>query len=288
MKHVFIVNPTSGKGNYKVLVDWVENNLEKDAYDLVYTNYVGHAKDIAESYGPDVILYAVGGDGTAHEVLNGMDQNATLSIIPTGTGNDFYKMIGNKKDLVSIIEKTVLHGVTRKIDVGKVNGNLFLNSTSIGVDADVNLRANKMRMKYIPRQFVYLISALREVFSIKTYNIEIKENGTVKKNPIALLSVMNGMFYGNGFKSAPEAKIDDGLLDLCLVSPVTTRRAFVLLPKYNQGKHLKLKEVTYRKIDKLEIMSEQPLVVACDGEIFETNHLQIEVVKDYLNLRIPA
>lgn len=288
MKHVFIVNPTSGKGNYKVLVDWVENNLDKDSYELVYTNYVGHAKDIAESYGPDVILYAVGGDGTAHEVLNGMDQNATLSIIPTGTGNDFYKMIGDKNDLVSMIEKTALHGITRKVDVGKVNGNLFLNCTNIGVDADVNLRANKMRMKYIPREFVYLISALREVFTIKPYDIEIKENGEFKKNPIALMSVMNGMFYGNGFKSAPEAKIDDGLLDLCLVDPVTTSRAFVLLPKYNQGKHLKLKEVTYKKIEKLEIMSEQPLVVACDGEIFETNHLQIEVVKHYLNLRTPS
>ena len=63
MKHVFIVNPTSGKGNYQVLVDWVKNNLDESSYDLVYTNYVGHAKDIAESYGSDVILYAVGGDG---------------------------------------------------------------------------------------------------------------------------------------------------------------------------------------------------------------------------------
>lgn len=287
MKHVFIVNPTSGKGNYKVLVDWVEHNLEENQYDIVYTKYVGHAKDLAESYGPDVILYAVGGDGTAHEVLNGMHQDASLGIIPTGTGNDFYKMIGDKKQLLSMIEKTVLHGVTRKVDVGKVNGNLFLNCTNIGVDADVNQRANKMQMKYMPHELVYLISALREIFSIKPYDIEIKEDNVFEKKPITLLSVMNGKFYGNGFQSAPKAEIDDGYLDFCMVAPVTTMRAFKLLSKYNQGKHLSLEEVTYKKVEKLEIKSEQPLVVGCDGEIFETNHLRIEVMKHHLNLRTP-
>lgn len=287
LKHVFIINPISGDGSYRQLLSWLMKQENLD-YEIKYTEYIGHAKALAHEAGQDAIVYAVGGDGTAHEVLNGLHKDAVMGVIPTGTGNDFYKMIGDKSKLIEMIEQTVLHGVVRKIDVGKMNGDLFLNCTNVGIDADINMRANKMRYKFISRKFVYLIAALIEVFSIKPYPFEIKKDDDFEPTAIALLSVMNGKYYGNGFKSAPDASLDDGYLDLCHVAPVTFLRALSLLPKYMKGNHLGLPEVTYEKIKKLEIRSEQTLVVGCDGEVLKTNSIEIEVLPKYLNLRVPS
>lgn len=286
MKHIFIINPTSGTGKYRILEDWLltQNNLD---YEVFYTEYVGHAQELAHSFGKDVVIYAVGGDGTAHEVLNGIHPEATMGMIPTGTGNDFAKVFGRKTSLIQTIEDTVLHGETRKIDVGSMNDKLFLNVTNLGIDADINERANNTREGLMPRKFVYLISALKEVFKIKPYPIRVKKDGRMIDASIALLCVMNGMYYGGGFKAAPLSVIDDGYLDLCMVDAISLSRALVLLPKYMRGKHMEEKEVRYEKIKRIEIESGVPLMVGCDGEIFKTTSIKIEVKKHYLNLRAP-
>ena len=288
MRHVFIINPTSGVGKYRVLLKWLTQQPDLK-YEIVYTEYVGHAIEIAKRYKKkDTILYSVGGDGTAHEVLNGLQKGVRFAIIPTGTGNDFYRVIGDRKKLEEMIERTVLHGKDKWIDVGRLNDRLFLNVANIGIDAAINKRTNETDLKYIPNELGYAVSALKEVFKIKPYNFKLKLDEEFEDISITLLSIMNGQYYGGGFRSAPLSELDDGFLDLCIVDSVSLLRAVSLIPKYLKGKHLDLKEVTYKKVKSLEIKSDVPLTYGTDGEIFEATDIKVEILEKYCLLRIPG
>ena len=107
MKHVFIVNPTSGVGKYQVVIDYVKDYFEdkEDNYEIRITEYVGHATEIAREYDVSHVLYSVGGDGTSHEIINGMQEGVSLGIIPVGTGNDFFRNFDLDLPLEKIIEK---------------------------------------------------------------------------------------------------------------------------------------------------------------------------------------
>src|SRR5690554_5622802 len=120
MKHVFIINPTSGKGKAYKQVDVIQeifNTLDEE-YEILFTEYQGHATELVRRFktSDNVTIYAVGGDGTAYEVLNGLQDEVAMAIIPAGTGNDYYRMLGyTKKELKDIILETV-QGKTVKVD----------------------------------------------------------------------------------------------------------------------------------------------------------------------------
>lgn len=288
MKHVFIINPTSGVGNYKKVVAWVEKHFDPEAFDIHITKHQGHATEIASQYDKDAILYSVGGDGTAFEVVNGMNFENEFCVIPVGTGNDFYKMIDYEGDIIDLVRDTVYGGKVQAIDVGQVNDHYFLNCANIGVDADINARANELKGKLmIPRMMIYLAAALEEVVKMKPVNLNIFNNDFNLKKDVSLLAIMNGRYYGSGFKSAPKASLTDGLLDVCIVDGVSRIRAMSLIPKYMKGKHEKLDVVEFKHVDELEIISEKEVIYGCDGEVFKGNHLKIKHHKGKLKYRLP-
>lgn len=288
MKHIFIVNPISGSGNYRNVIEWVDayfsNN--KDKYEIHVTQYPGHAKEIASLYDKNTVLYAVGGDGTAHEVLNGMNSEAQLAIIPSGTGNDFYRMISKNKDLKAVLEETI-KGTSQKIDIGKTGDTLFLNCLNLGIDARINLNVNNARKSIIPRKLSYAIHALIEVLRKYAQKIEVDYDGTVVITNALLASFMNGKWYGGGFMSGPFAELSDGLLEMSLVEDMPRWKIFTVLPKYFLGKHTDLAVVTYKRVRKVSVKSSELIVMGVDGEVFEGYSVDIEILPSALNLRIP-
>lgn len=288
MKHIFIVNPISGNGNYRDVIDWVVELFSKtnDKYEIHVTKYPGHAKEIASQYDSNTVLYAVGGDGTAHEVLNGMDMNAQLAIIPSGTGNDFYRMISKNKDLRSVLEATI-NGETKKIDIGKTGNTYFLNCLNLGIDARINLNVNNARKSIIPRKLSYGIYALLEVLKKYAQTIEVDYDGTKVSTNALLASFMNGKWYGGGFMSGPFADLSDGYLEMSLVEDMPRWKIFTVLPKYFMGKHTDLSVVTYKRVKKVSVKSRELIVMGVDGEVFEDYSVDIEIVPSVLNLRIP-
>ncbi|NLW14659.1 MAG: diacylglycerol kinase family lipid kinase [Erysipelothrix sp.] len=287
MKHIFIVNPTSGVGNYKDVTAWIEANMLGLDYKIHITQYEGHATEIAKSYDKGVILYSIGGDGTAYEIINGMSFENEFCVIPVGTGNDFYKMINTKKEIFELLHDTVHGGHVSPVDVGQVNDRYFLNCANIGVDADVNARANGLKGTIVPRLLIYLVSTLREIMTMKPVRLHIFNNEFSYDKDITLLSVMNGKYYGSGFKSAPNAKINDGLFDLVIVDAVSRTRVINLLPKYMKGTHLDLDVVEVKEVDHVEVKSQVPLTIGCDGEIFKSDHLVFKMHKGILKYRLP-
>ncbi len=288
MKHVFIINPTSGEGNYKKVISWVENNIQKENYEIHLTKYPGHAKEIAAQYTQDTVLYAVGGDGTAFEVLNGMHFDNELAVIPVGTGNDFVKMIPHSLEIEKLLEDTVFGGHPEIIDIGQANENLFLNETNIGLDARVVASADKYKGKtMIPRTMIYIAAALKEVFKMKATPLKIYNDDFKYEQDTTLMAIMNGQYYGSAFRSAPNARINDGLLDLIFVDEISRMKAFSLIPKYSKGKHEHLDIVTMHKVKEVTIENPNGMLYVCDGEIFTTSTLNIKIHRGKLKYRLP-
>lgn len=289
MNHIFIVNPISGNGNYKSVIEWVHdyfNNHPTETYKVILTDAPGHAKEIASRYGDNDILYAVGGDGTAHEVLNGMNLSSQLAIIPSGTGNDFYRNVSKDKDLKNVLIATI-NGSTKTIDLGVVGDELFLNVVNLGIDARINKRVNESRNNWFPRKMAYIVYALVEVFQKYAQPIEVEVEGQIIKSNALLASFMNGKWYGGGFKSGPFADLEDGLLEMSIVDDMPLWKILTVLPKYFKGTHTDLDVVNYRRITKATIRSSQPIVVGVDGEVFEDYSISVDIKPKALTLRVP-
>ena len=292
MKHVFIINPTSGKGKAYQQIEAVKElfNEKNEPFEILLTEYQGHATELAKRYkmSDDVTLYSVGGDGTAYEVLNGLQDQVPMAIIPAGTGNDYYRMLGyTKKDIKSIIKETV-EGKVVKTDYGLANDRRFLNMMALGLDAEANQVAQDLGKKLpIPRSLVYAISALFVIVRPRKINLELEINGETIIQKSLLIAVMNGRWYGGGFQPTPMASIQDGLLDVCLVADVPFIRMLQLLPKYFKGTHVNEPEVKFYRSNQFELKTEKLCSVSCDGETNKQDKIVFKLVKDGLCLRVP-
>ena len=287
-KHVFIINPTSGDGKYREVLKLIEENFLDSPlnFETRTTEYVQHATEIAQEYSGDVVLYSVGGDGTAHEILNGIQPGVEMAVIPVGTGNDFWRMVNFEGSLKDILYETI-QGQTIEIDIGLTNGRRFLNMASIGFDAQINKRVNDENKRFIPRQLVYLITAVRELTHYKASEIEIELDGEKADYKILLSSFMNGKWYGGGFMSAPHASLTDRKLDVCLVEDMPVLKILKMIPRYMKGKHLDLEEVTYKQVSNIKLKSDKEILISSDGELFTFKEIEIKLDSERLKLRLP-
>lgn len=294
MKHIFVINPNAGKKDSLSLVPVIEEYFRYHSdqkYEIIQTEREGHATEIANRYHEedDVCLYAIGGDGTAFEILNGLNENVTMAVIPNGTGNDYYKMISNKKQDVREILLETIEGHNVRVDYGIANERRYLNASSMGIDADVNLLANKIGKKYpIPKSLVYVIAAIITVLKPKPIDFEMTINGETIHKTGLMIVVMNGRYYGGGFLPTPMADIQDSELDVLIVDDMKVSRIFKLLPMYMKGEHLGMPEVTAYKTDAITLKTKEPVMYGCDGETNTESFIQYRVVKGGLSLRIPA
>lgn len=287
-KHVFIINPTSGVGRYRDVLSWIEEYFYEsdETYEIRQTEYEKHASEIAREYHGDVILYSVGGDGTAHEILNGINPEVEMAVIPVGTGNDFWRMVNFEGDLREILFETI-EGKVCEIDIGLANGHRFLNCANIGIDAEVNKFVNNIRHPMFPRKIIYIYAALRELLRYKPTQIEVEIDGVKKSYNIILSSFMNGKWYGGGFMSAPKARLNDKKIDMCLVEDMPKRKILPIISKYYKGEHLDIPEVTYLQVPELNLKSNRKIPLGCDGEVFEFDEIKIGLDPEVLKFRIP-
>lgn len=302
-KYCIIVNPTAGKGAGKTAAPKIESALQilNVNYDLVMTEYPGHAIKLAEgasNNGYDAVV-AVGGDGTSNEVINGLMNNLvetnsapSLGVIPVGRGNDFSYGMGIPQDIEGACQ-VLAKGDVRPIDVGFVkggdypNGRYFGNGVGIGFDTVVGFEAAKLP-PFISGIPAYLIAAVRTIFlffNAPTLTIDI--DGTVIEQPCLLVSLMNGRRMGGSFMFAPNSKSDDGLLNLCIASQVTRMEVLGLFPKVMSGTqeaHPAIKMPTGQKISIKAVTGTLP--VHADGETIcvAGDYLEVEILKGQLQL----
>lgn len=292
MKHIFIVNKISGKGISYRLVGTIkqvceERNLD---YEIKVTEYPGHTTEIAKEIKPgDVTVYSVGGDGTLLDIVNGLDPSIPLGIIPGGSGNDFYRYFGGVcKDLKENLIKTI-DANPRVIDIAKSDRMTFLNCTSLGTDAKINYDASKLiRKTFITKGPAYILSIIKNIILIHANNYKITVDDKDYSGRYYVIACMNGRFYGNGVESSPLSKVDDGMLDLVLFKKCPRIKAYLLLGKYLKGKHVGDPNIIFVKGKKITIDGDVNEPCQSDGENYESNHIDIEILENYLTIKVAS
>lgn len=213
------------------------------------------------------LIIVCGGDGTINEVVNGIIGSQTiLGIIPAGRGNDLAKTLGVPCSIPQACHK-IITGNTRLIDTISLGSRHFTTIASLGLAAQVNLTANR---NFPGNSFSYLAPLAQ---ALREYNyplIQVEHDGGHYQGNFTLLAVANSAYFGGGMKIAPQARIDDGLMDICLVKKTHPGTIFLNLPGIYSGNHITKPYVMYWKSRELKVDSAIPLPIMADGEFFQS------------------
>lgn len=293
MKHLFIVNPVAGKGQGMAYIEAIKPLLEgKVDYCIEVTKQEGHATEIARSYTQReaCIVYAVGGDGTINEVVNGMvGSGSALAIVPAGSGNDFIRTIYPKCGDDDLINR-LLKGKLESVDLVQINSKYFLNIASVGIDAEVVFNATQFKkIKYIKGDMAYIISIFKTLLNHKSRKLRVSIDGKITcDQKILLATIANGKFYGGGIPIAPDAIVNDARADIYLVEDLSLFKILWVLPKLFRAKHHEIKEVRIYRGQEVVIECDQLFKLNIDGEIVTTNQVEMKVVPHALQVVVPA
>lgn len=275
MKYVFIVNRTSGKTDYDLLETKIKDYMKGKNFEIIETKRPLHATEIASKYkdDKDTVVYACGGDGTLNEVINGIaGGKCKLGLIPTGSGNDFYKSLKlyNKKEST--------------IDLGLINGRYFINISSIGIDADICDKANEIKLEGKNKKNAYVKALLGTLFKFKSIDLELEIDNKIYKGKYMLLAVCNGRYYGNGFKIAPLASFDDDHFDVYLAHHMNKFRLVYTLSKLLKGTHETSKKIRKFRAHNIIIKAKEKLCVNIDGEIIKSKLIKVQMIPNAIHL----
>lgn len=286
----FIVNPAAARGKCarvaKDLLAICKKN--KIDFDTEFTTKPNHATEIAHKAADDFgCIVAVGGDGTIHEVVNGiMGKKVSFGIIPVGSGNDFVHAMKIPIKLETAFN-TLLAMNTRKIDIGQAGDRYFPNGLGVGFDAWVV--EESFKIKRLRGKAIYLYAVLKTIYSYASPFMRLSYNGKVREEKIYMLTAGNGVSLGGGFKLTPLAKLDDGLLDLNIIRDLSKIEVYQNLLGVYSGNHIKLPQVTVDRTKQLLIESEEGFAVHIDGELLSLNikSLEVKIVPKALDVVAP-
>lgn len=314
MKYIFIVNPIAGNDDKKKIFARIKSTFRHldDEMIIEETHAQNDAKSIAKKYsdlyGKECVIVSCGGDGTVHEVANGLaDSDTPMMILPLGTGNDFAKKIYNTKTInVENVIKSFgfyngkINYDIKPIDLIDYNGEKCINVMSFGLDTVVETIGKKIATKvnFLGHQ-AYNIAIVSAICKPLHYSIAYditcvdKETGeeyqiTQDNKDYVLFAICNASYYGGGFCPAPNAVLDDGLLDYTLVDGTSVAKALPLIPKYSAGtltdESSELVHTGYIKCGKIRSTDGGALLGNCDGENFDYSEIDFKVMPKSLKI----
>ena len=292
-QYKIILNPTSGRGTAAEAVPELERFLrEKNMdFDLVLTERPEHAVELAKQAaldGFDIVVVA-GGDGTANEVINGLmlakqagADGVAMGVIAIGRGNDFAFGVNVPPGLEEGC-RVLVDDFRTSMDVGLVTGGLypegryFGNGVGIGFDAVVGFEA--LKMTRLQGFLSYIVAAVKTIFLYyQAPLVRIEFDGQTMDKYTLMVSIMNGRRMGGGFMMAPEAGIDDGLLDLCIAEQVSKARIFALIPRFMAGTQASQPAIQMGRTRSIVVTAlEGSLPAHADGETLCTEGEQLSV-----------
>lgn len=289
MLHI-IYNPVAGHGRAARMRDAVEKRLSDAGVACAFhvTSKCQDAKAIARQLtegveGADIV--AMGGDGTLHEVLNGVADPARvrLGLIPCGGGNDFAAVAGIPVDADAAAE-ILIRGEAKPTDYMVCGGVRGMNLIGAGIDVDILRRYDRQKLK---GSLGYLASLLLSLLNFRFYEIEEERDGARQGCSALIACVGNGRRCGGGITLCPRAEIDDGLLDVVIVDGLKKRQIPGALVKLMQKRITDLPFTRFRRDTALRIHSAAPLPIQIDGEIYEDIPFDVRVVGGELRMFRP-
>ena len=239
------------------------------------THAIELAKQAAEE-GYDMVV-AMGGDGTAHEVMNGLmqvppEKRPVMAVVPIGSGNDFAYSIGMTQKSSHALAHILKAENIQPVDIGLMtdeNGRseFFDNTLGIGFDAVVTIRSHKLPI--VKGFLMYLTAVIQTIIlNHNPMTMKVETDTETWEDKVIMLTLCNGPREGGGFMLAPEAKNNDGKMETVAVTSVSRTTMFRLVPEFMNGTHMRFKQVRIGGFKKLSLTSDRPMYIHADGEIF--------------------
>ena len=284
-----LVNPTSGKGRGGRLLEPVAERLRSSGVDVDVVT----GRDADEAFdrvrnrvaaGVDGVV-AVGGDGLVNialQVVAGTD--VPLGVVPAGTGNDIARALGLSLDDPVAAVDLVVRGATRAVDLGRANGRWFAGVLGSGFDSMVNERAN--RMSWPSGRSRYNLAILAELRTFRPVPYELVLDGETWTTEAMLVAVGNGSSYGGGMRVCPDARLDDGLLDITVLGPISKPEFLRVFPTVYKGTHVRHPAVTVRRARQVSLTSSGVTAYA-DGERVSVLPVTCDAVPDGMHVFAP-
>lgn len=329
---ILIANPISGKGNAKNVAEQAHAALTESGKQgkLMFTSAAGDAKRFAKEAVSDGARFVIacGGDGTLHEVVNGIaaTPNVTLGVLPCGRGNDFAAAIGVPLKPEAAIA-TLLSGTAIHVDLGCCYQNsdqekslstesvaqnemeegstekhfnlqtplpepqgiikkYFITIATCGYDAEVSRRAAKGTPLFAGTAS-YAYAAVETLFYYDPPTVHLEGDFGTYEGPLLLAATGITSRYGGGFQIVPDARIDDGLFDVCIIRPVSSLTVLRLLVTLFWGGHVSHPAVSIHQTQTLKIETDTPMLLYADGEPMCETPATIEIIKDGLSVMSP-
>ncbi len=300
MIYHFIMNPKSGRSKKQASLEQIIKNACKKrslSYHIYYTTCPGDATEYVRSMvriSQDRQRFiCVGGDGTINEIVNSApcNPNVEFGVIPNGSGNDFVRNFSNAANFADIDAQ--IDGDTISLDLIKCNEYYCVNMINIGFDcAVVKESARIKKFKFISPGFSYILGVVVVLF--KKFGTKMKlifDDGTVIEKEFTLTALGNGKFCGGGFRSAPLAYLQDGLMDVCAIDKISRLTFLKLVSSYKKGTFLEnekaMRIMSYNQVPHFRMEFDAPIPICIDGEIKGAKNIDFSVVKNAFNFVIP-
>ena len=312
MKHLIIFNPGAGKDNgadaFRALIKEKFAGLDYEVYETTGPrSVIPFLRKYLKEQKDTVRVYACGGDGTVHEVANGLvgANNAELAILPIGTGNDFVKTYGvTNEEIQKYRDFTpLIKGEAKPIDLSKISGGNLeepwysINVINFGFDAIVGARGNYYKEHGFPKKVKegtnpYDYALKNDAMKYGRFNnIEVYADGEkLNEKKLLLTTLAQGQWVGGQFKCAPKSDNTDGLIDVCVMKTMTLIGLGMIIGTYTKGKHLDKprKKFVYRQAKEIKMVSPEEFDVCVDGEMIRGKEFKVESCPKAIKLVPPA
>lgn len=292
-----VCNPVSGGGRGKQKAAIVLEKLQEKniPFEILYTQCAGHGKDCAQALMQKGYrkMIVIGGDGTHNEVAQAVCEQSdevrgqvNVAMMAGGTGNDFCRGLGLPLDMIKAVDM-VLAGKTRKVDIVAVNENrFFINVLGLGIDVALMEKAERLKKRF-SGMTVYILALLITLLGFKNKTVRVITDGVERKHEVLMLTLSIGPYCGGGMRVAPHAKMDDGLMDVCIIDKVFKGRIPFVLPRFIKGTHLAMKEAHALQCKEVTIKTPEPVDVEIDGDIALKTPLHCRVLEKAISVYVP-
>ncbi|MFO7951860.1 MAG: diacylglycerol kinase family lipid kinase [Bacillota bacterium] len=303
-KTAVVVNPLAGNGKAGRCWPDIAKAFEQEGIPIVFkfTQKAGDATAYARSYlqeGYNLIV-AVGGDGTANEVINGffehgqaINREAAVAFISTGSGSDLNRTLGTPKNFAGMV-KHIASAPVRSVDLGKVTYtnnrgikelSYFINVAGLGLDGDTAGRVNRTSKK-MGGFFSFFWATVISLILYRNQHMSITvDDNLLYDGPVTVVVAANGRYFGGGMKIAPWARMDDGLFDLVILHNLSKMELLLNLPSVYQGGHVNNPKITFLQGKSVKISSKGHALLNLDGEQPGKAPVEMQIMPLALNIK---
>lgn len=299
MRHVFVVNPMAGKGQFseKFISSVKETATGRGLdYSIHITSAPGEGIEYVRGEarkaetGDTVRFYSCGGDGTLYEVVNGAAsfKNCEVAAVPLGSGNDFIRLFGTKEELRDV--NVHIDGTPTQLDLIKCGDRYAINQCSMGFDAEVCAKQGSFKkLKFLNGESAYTASLLYCFINKMEHEFTITvDDGEPFTTSVIFCVAGNSRWYGGGYMAAPKAMPNDGLLDFIIVKKKMSKlKLLTMINGYKNGQHLDWDVTTFVRGKKLNIKSPELAAVNIDGETEYVNESTFEIIEKGITFVLP-